>query len=63
MRVDVGTILVARAAKQIPVRPRAAGPLAAIAIWRDAWMPIARSTFTGDLVHPLGRRSVFDDAG
>ena len=34
----------------------------AIAIWRDPWMVVGRSTFTGDLVRRLGWQNVFDDA-
>jgi ABC-type Fe3+-hydroxamate transport system substrate-binding protein len=31
----------------------------AIAIWRDPWMVVGRSTFTGDLVRRLGWRNVY----
>jgi hypothetical protein len=33
----------------------------AIAIWRDPWMVVGSSTFTGDLVARLGWRNVFAD--
>ena len=33
----------------------------AIAIWRDPWMVVGSSTFTGDLVRRLGLRNVFAD--
>ena len=32
----------------------------AIAVWRDPWMVVGTSTFTGDLVRRLGWRNVFD---
>jgi ABC-type Fe3+-hydroxamate transport system substrate-binding protein len=33
----------------------------AVAIWRDPWMVVGRSTFTGDLVARLGWHNVFSD--
>jgi ABC-type Fe3+-hydroxamate transport system substrate-binding protein len=33
----------------------------AVAIWRDPWMVVGRSTFTGDLVRRLGWGNVFSD--
>jgi ABC-type Fe3+-hydroxamate transport system substrate-binding protein len=33
----------------------------AVAIWRDPWMVVGSSTFTGDLVARLGWRNVFAD--
>jgi ABC-type Fe3+-hydroxamate transport system substrate-binding protein len=39
----------------LPVRARTAIP-----IWRDPWMVVGSSTFTGDLVHRLGVENVFD---
>jgi ABC-type Fe3+-hydroxamate transport system substrate-binding protein len=33
----------------------------AIAIWRDPWMVVGTSTFTGDLVRRLGWHNVYDD--
>jgi ABC-type Fe3+-hydroxamate transport system substrate-binding protein len=33
----------------------------AIAIWRDPWMVVGRSTFTGDLVRRLGWGNVFSE--
>lgn len=48
-------------------RRRWCGPLppvtrsVAIAVWRDPWMVVGTSTFTGDLVRRLGWRNVFDD--
>jgi ABC-type Fe3+-hydroxamate transport system substrate-binding protein len=32
-----------------------------IPIWRDPWMVVGRSTFTGDLARRIGWRNVFDD--
>jgi ABC-type Fe3+-hydroxamate transport system substrate-binding protein len=34
----------------------------AIPIWRDPWMVVGRSTFTGDLARRIGWRNVFDDS-
>jgi hypothetical protein len=34
----------------------------AIAVWRDPWMVVGRSTFTGDLVRRLGWDNVYADA-
>jgi ABC-type Fe3+-hydroxamate transport system substrate-binding protein len=48
------------------VRHRWCGPLppvtrrVAIAIWRDPWMVVGPSTFTGDLVRRLGWQNVYD---
>jgi ABC-type Fe3+-hydroxamate transport system substrate-binding protein len=48
-------------------RTRWCGPLppvtrsVAIAVWRDPWMVVGSSTFTGDLVRRLGWRNVYDD--
>jgi ABC-type Fe3+-hydroxamate transport system substrate-binding protein len=33
----------------------------AVAIWRDPWMVVGRTTFTGDLVRRLGWQNVFSD--
>ena len=33
----------------------------AIAVWRDPWMVVGASTFTGDLVRRLGWRNAYDD--
>ncbi|CAM2910495.1 helical backbone metal receptor [Skermania piniformis] len=32
-----------------------------VPVWRDPWMVVGRSTFTGDLLHRLGYRNVFAD--
>lgn len=39
-------------------------PVAAVAvpIWRDPWMVVGRSTFTGDLLARVGLRNVFEEA-
>lgn len=39
-------------------------PMASVAvpIWRDPWMVVGRSTFTGDLLARVGLRNVFDGA-
>ena len=48
-------------------RERWCGPLppvtrrVAVAVWRDPWMVVGRSTFTGDLVRRLGWHNVYDD--
>lgn len=48
-------------------RDRWCGPLppvtrrVAIAVWRDPWMVVGHSTFTGDLVRRLGWSNVYDD--
>jgi ABC-type Fe3+-hydroxamate transport system substrate-binding protein len=34
----------------------------AVPIWRDPWMVVGRSTFTGDLLRRIGLRNVFADA-
>jgi ABC-type Fe3+-hydroxamate transport system substrate-binding protein len=34
---------------------------AAVAVWRDPWMVVGRSTFTGDLLRRLGIDNVFAD--
>lgn len=36
---------------------------AAIPIWRDPWMVVGNSTFTGDLARQIGLVNVFADAG
>jgi ABC-type Fe3+-hydroxamate transport system substrate-binding protein len=47
-------------------RLRWCGPLppitrsVAIAVWRDPWMVVGTSTFTGDLVRRMGWRNVYD---
>lgn len=47
-------------------RERWCGPLppavarVAVAVWRDPWMVVGGSTFTGDLVRRLGGRNVFE---
>ncbi len=33
----------------------------AVPIWRDPWMVVGRSTFTGDLLRRVGLRNVFED--
>lgn len=42
-----------------PVEP--VGARAAVAVWRDPWMVVGRSTFTGDLVERLGLVHAFAD--
>lgn len=41
--------------------PKLAEVRAAIAVWRDPWMVVGSSTFTGDLVRRLGLHNVFSD--
>jgi ABC-type Fe3+-hydroxamate transport system substrate-binding protein len=40
--------------------PEARGRVA-VAVWRDPWMAVGSSTFTGDVIARLGRRNVFAD--
>ncbi|MDN5769052.1 MAG: helical backbone metal receptor [Humibacillus sp.] len=53
----------------VEAREEWAGPLppptlrVAVAIWRDPWMVVGPSTFTGDLVARLGWHNVFADSG
>ncbi len=52
----------------VDAREEWAGPVpeatvaVAVAIWRDPWMVVGHSTFTGDLVARLGWHNVFDDS-
>lgn len=50
----------ARAAWSAPAPP--AVMAVAVPIWRDPWMVVGRSTFTGDLLARAGLRNVFEEA-
>ena len=42
--------------------PSLGGQTAVVAVWRDPWMVVGRSTFTGDVIARLGLRNLYDAA-
>ena len=55
------TRLAGRGPRPLVRRPAAGDARVAIPIWRDPWMAVGSSTFTGDLVRRLGLANVLAD--